>query len=112
MQKIWRYKMSNEYNKVIEACTSLATIASIQNKLNRIYISTEDNQLQSLLKPALVNLVTVQREAVSRKVSSHKSQCNLGNSPFKELAIYCKKTLASSKPQWQVLAERNGWVKK
>jgi hypothetical protein len=103
--------MANEYSKVIEACTSLATIASIQNKLNKIFISTDDSTLHSFQKPVLDNLVQAQRTAASRKISGQKVQCNLSQPPFKALADYCKVCVLSKKPQWQIIAEQHGWSK-
>ncbi len=34
------------------------------------------------------------------------------NSEITELVNYCKKFITQKKPEWQVLAERNGWIPK
>lgn len=100
---------AKEYQKVIEACTGLATVSSIQNKLNSIASSTEDAVLKRLLATAIGHLEQTYRAALSRKIHNQKSNASLQVSPFKELAAYCKDRISEKKPQWQVLAERHNW---
>ena len=101
-----------EYQQVIEACRALATVDAIQRKLTKVHSSTDDPKLRALLAPAIQNLETTYRAAVSRKIASQKVTVNLSVPPFKALADYCASCIASIKPQWQILAEQHGWAPK
>lgn len=98
-----------EYQAVVEACTNLATVASIQNKLNKIAIKTEDNQLKSLLAVAIAHLERAHLNA-TQKQRTQKTAFPRTKEPAKSLLIYCYSVIKSQEPQWQIIARKNGWV--
>ena len=94
--------MSNkEYTDIIEAMTALATPASTRNKLNKILVRTEDHILKNAIPP-VINLLDSSNVRI--KVTVRTTQ-----EPHAKLFKYCKSVIASKKPQWQILAEKNGW---
>jgi hypothetical protein len=99
-----------DYQQTLDAMRALATIDAIHRKLVKLSIATEDDQLKALLAPAIENLANTYRAAVSRKIAGQKVTTNEGMSPYRGLSIYCTDCLASTKPQWQILAERHGWA--
>jgi hypothetical protein len=64
-----------EYQQVIEACSSLATIDSMQRKLNKIHSTTEDSRLKALLGVAIAKLNAAYQAAVSQKSAGKIRNC-------------------------------------
>lgn len=91
-----------DYIDAVEALTSLATVTSIRNKLNKVRARTEDQKLVALLDTAIRILDAANvRSAIT---------LSLRKAEYGALHAYCKQVIDSIKPQWQILAERNGWV--
>lgn len=101
-----------DYQTAIEACTSLATISTIQNKLNKLMVTTEDSQLKSLLNAVVINLNLAHMAITANKKTSIKTKVMPQEEPYKSLLQYCEQALKSVKPQWQLIAEQNGWSPK
>ncbi|RJF96922.1 hypothetical protein D3870_21380 [Noviherbaspirillum cavernae] len=91
-----------DYVDTIEAITSLATVTSIRNKLSKVRARTEDQRLAGLLDTAIRLLDTSGVRATFT--------LNLTKPEYGKLHAYCKAVVDSIKPQWQIVAERNGWV--
>ncbi|RZI43713.1 hypothetical protein EGT07_08060 [Herbaspirillum sp. HC18] len=91
-----------DYIDTIEAITTCATAISIRNKLSKVRARTEDQRLADLLDTAIRRLDT----SSSRALDS----LNLSRQEYGKLHQYCKTTMDTMKPQWQILAERNGWI--
>ncbi|HEX2531522.1 MAG TPA: hypothetical protein VHK70_08640 [Burkholderiaceae bacterium] len=91
-----------DYVDTIEALTSLATITFIRNKLNKVRARTEDQKLIGLLDTAIRVLDAANvRSAVT---------LSLRKAEYGALHAYCRQVIDSIKPQWQILAECNGWA--
>ena len=101
-----------DYRTAIEACTSLATISTMQNKLNKLMVSTEDARLKSLLNTVIIYLNLAHMAATANKKTSIKTKVLPQEEPYKSLLQYCEQSLKSVKPQWQIIAEQNGWSSK
>jgi hypothetical protein len=91
-----------EYIDTIEAITASATVNSIRNKLNKVRARTEDQRLTALLSAAIDLL-----DSSSIRVAT---TLRLTKPEFGKLHAYCNSVIHSMKPQWQILAERSGWV--
>ena len=98
------------YQTVISALTEHAAITSISNKLKTVYSATEDDDLKHKLSPVIVTVNEIIKDAPP-KVRSLKGslQQQVRNEPYKSLVEYCQGCINSIKPQWQIIAERNGW---
>lgn len=98
------------YQETIDVLKSLETIATHIKKLGVILNKTEDSQLQTLIQ----NTVTLlQRSHANPRVKGKSTPGNLYNAqqaPIKALIQYCEQFIKKNKPEWQVLAERNGWT--
>lgn len=98
-----------DYQNAIAICRSLGTIPSLQNKLATLSAKTEDKKLAKLLEQGAALLITAHKVAVLNKVGSKPTNIDLKQSPFREIYAYCEAMIASEKPEWQILAEQNGW---
>lgn len=90
-----------EYQDVIEALSSVAKLQTTRNKLNRLRVKTEDDDLAHILQSLIRHYDSAPRNATA--------SADLRRSPFKEANRYCLRVINEAKPQWQILAERNGW---
>lgn len=97
-----------EYQSAIEACTSLATMSSIQNKLNKLAIKTEDARLKRLLGVTIRYLEQAHRNALPKQ-RSQKTAFPSGREPAKSLVAYCQAAINSQAPQWMIIARQHGW---
>ena len=96
--------MANEkkdYIDIIEAVTAIATVTSTRNKLNSVRARTEDQRLKNLLDSAI--------RLLDQSGTRASVSLNLRKQEYGNLHRYCDAVLVSFKPQWQILAEQNGW---
>ena len=92
------------------ALVDYGTLASIINKLNRVLIATEDTDLKTLIEPVVVRVDKVLRDLpISKKSVGASLRQQHKVEPFKSIVEYCQKCIGSTKPQWQLIAERHGW---
>jgi len=91
-----------DFIDTIEAITTCATVISIRNKLSKVRARTEDQWLGDLLDTAIRRLDT----SSSRALNS----LDLAKPEYGKFHQYCKTRMGSTEPQWQILAERNGWI--
>lgn len=84
------------------------TLASHITSLGKIKISTEDSNLKQSLDIVILELQRAHANSKSKStpVSIEKSQIP----EIKMLLNYCQKAVGSKKPEWQIMAERNGWI--
>lgn len=101
-----------EYQKVIEVCTTLSPWSTKQGKFTVLALATDDDVFRELLETAKNGAYKAHVGLASMKPPQHtgKAIAPPGKSVFANLIAYCEKQLASQKPQWQILAERLGWV--
>lgn len=100
------------YEETINALKEMKTISSHITSLGKIMNKTEDAQLEGLLVDA-INVLRAYH--ANPKVKGKSTPCNLYNGPNPKLANlikYCESIIPTKRPEWQVLAERNGWAKK
>ncbi|MCP1584394.1 hypothetical protein [Pseudoxanthomonas mexicana] len=98
-----------DYLAVIETVNGIRTAAQFHERLNKIAVSTEDEQLRRVLNPVMQALRNAHNQAMLSKVAGKKFALKFQVEPFAGLVKYCTQLLASQKPTWQILAERHGW---
>ena len=99
-----------DYRSVLGALVDHATLASIINKLNRVFIATEDTGLKKLIAPVVTRLEEALRELPYNKKSVRGSlRQQFKGEPYKSVVEYCQKCISATKPQWQIIAEHHGW---
>ena len=84
-----------EYRLAIEALRRPGSERTRINRLNRIASRTEDKKLEFLAAAAI--------EALARGYADVPERLD-------RIAKYCLGAIHATKPQWQILAEQNGWV--
>jgi len=95
-----------DYQAVLAALVSHATVASTINKITKVWVATEDAKL----KTALGSLIAHLKEAARNQSKPNAAvSLRLDVAPYKVIAEYCQKCIDSIKPQWQIIAEQHGW---
>lgn len=100
-----------EYRDIVVILLEQAKADSKHNKLLKIWLKTED----TVLKDLLGQVVTMYGKYIKPGVFRNGSPCNytawclMINPLKKNLKEYCEDILNTQKPQWQIIAERNGW---
>ena len=96
------------YEKTIKSMSEVKTMSSHLTSLGKIKIASEDGRLNS----AIENLIRELQYAHAN--SKHKSTpISLASGSSQEIQAiinYCKSAIGTKKPEWQILAERNGWT--
>lgn len=100
------------YEETIAVLKDLRTVASHITNLGKVMNKSEDQQLKTLLDKVITSL---QRAHASPNVKGKSTPGNLYNAAdlgIKNLINYCESAIGTKKPEWQILAERNGWAPK
>lgn len=100
------------YKETISSLKDLKTISSHIKNLGTIMNKSEDQELKKLLAALIMDLQKMHVRPNFRYKSTPLNLINGKNSEIEELVNYCKKFIIQQKPEWQVLAERNGWSPK
>ncbi|KQW49547.1 MULTISPECIES: hypothetical protein [unclassified Roseateles] len=99
-----------QYQDVLLAVKAIATIDATHKKLTKLEILTDDLKLKAMLKPCVVRHQRAFEVAQIRRLHGQKVQIDLNVSPYRELVAYCNACIASSTPQWQIIARQHGWT--
>lgn len=100
---------TTSYSKTIEAMMVTALPPARANKFIAIYTKTEDQELKVRLDAAIKLLRSSEyREGVAP--TSAGDRLDLEHPQWKPLRLFCEEAIASQKPEWQVIAERHGWL--
>ncbi|WP_025095567.1 hypothetical protein [Acinetobacter soli] len=100
------------YEETISSLKDLKTISSHIKNLGTIMNKSEDQELKKLLAALIMDLQKMHVRPDFRYKSTPLNLINGKNSEIEDLINYCKKFIIQQKPEWQVLAERNGWSPK
>lgn len=87
------------------------TIASHITALGKVRAKTEDQVLLGKIDAAIASLQNAHAKAKKGK-STPTCLDKATDSSVKALVEHCQKAVANKKPEWQVIAERNGWAPK
>lgn len=99
-----------DYEAVLGVLVEHGTLSSFINKLNKVSIATEDDELRKAITPVVWNLEKSLQSFPNNKKSAKLTLTPSSDlPPFKTLARYCLECIQSKKPQWQIIAERHGW---
>lgn len=98
-----------EYRAAIEVINGIHSPSQFHEKLNKLFVNTEDTQFRKLILPVLKAMKDAHSLLAAKKMSSQKTAINYRTEPYLGLVKYCQQQLAAEKPTWQILAERNGW---
>ena len=99
------------YKKVLESTKEAKTIATHITALGKIRAKTEDNILLGKIDKAIGSLQDAHAK-VKKGKSTPTCLDNATDQAVKNLIEHCKKAVSSDKPEWQVIAECNGWAPK
>jgi hypothetical protein len=94
-----------DYEDTIKAMIDHSTLTALINKLNKIFVGTEDAVLRNHLGPIIGNF----KQAALNQTKQTVQTLRLDDPRFQPVAAYCKKCIESTKPQWQIIAEKHGW---
>lgn len=97
----------NNYEKFLKAVSEVKTLSSHMTALGKIKSASEDEKFIAAIDAIIPHL---QRAHIAS--TSKSTPVALDNTSIQEinsLISACKKVVGSKKPEWQVLAERNGW---
>lgn len=100
---------ADEYRAVLEILKGRHDVSGFANKLAKIWAQTEDSELRVRVHEVCEHLKTAAL-SMPKKNQSLKSSLRITNPPYKALAEYCVACINLRRPQWQLLAERNGWT--
>lgn len=96
------------YDKTIRSLTEIKTISSHMVALGKIRAASEDDSLNFAID-ALVR--ELQYAHANSKIKSTPTSLASGTSQeVKAIIGYCKRAIGTRKPEWQIMAERNGWA--
>jgi hypothetical protein len=101
------------YEETIAALQSMRSIAAHLTALQKIRVKTEDTQLEKLLGNALTSLQNGYALAAAKKspgLTTPTALADGNDADVKAVIAYCQTHIGTSKPEWQVLAERHGWT--
>lgn len=97
------------YQKVLVELDKNSSIKAQYNNLVKILYSTEDRQLKFFINSWLNVLDNAEHYRV-RNLPNHVIGYLNENSHVKQNLIdYCNDIIRTSKPEWQILAEKHGW---
>lgn len=101
----------SSYRKVLESTKEAKTIASHITALGKIRAKTEDDVLLGKIDKAIRSLQGAHAKATKGK-STPTCLDKATDQAVKDLIEHCKRAVSSDKPEWQIIAERNGWAPK
>jgi hypothetical protein len=100
------------YEKTISTLRDMKTLALHIKSLGEIMNITEDPQLKHFLQNVIISIQKAHANPKIKNKSTPQSLIDIKDDTISSLVKYCTNFIGSKKPEWQVLAERNGWVPK
>ena len=98
----------NYYEKTLKALDDTKTIAAHMTSLGKIRTATEDEQLKYLIASLLAALQHPHLHRVPKPMPISLLSFDLPETH--RLFQYCNSFFIIRKPEWQVIAERKGWI--
>lgn len=96
------------YAKTLKSVREVKTISAHMVALGKIYASSEDEQLNQRIQALVTALEFPFNHGTGRSTPTSLTFRMLPATYW--LIEYCKFQRASKKPEWQILAEQNGWI--
>lgn len=101
--------MSN-CEKTLKALKEVRPISAHMTALGKIKISSEDATLNQMIDIVIQELQTAYANPKNKVKATPISLDKSTNHDFVRLTAYCQNMIGTQKPEWQILAERNGWT--
>lgn len=102
-----------DYKKAINTLSKIRSSSdfnkSNRNKLIDMQLSTEDEWIIQRINRLLSIFEEADRLKIKRLPLAYSQNMERGIKIVEELIVYCNNIVKSDKPEWMVLAERNGW---
>ena len=99
--------MANVHKETLTSVSEFKTFAAHITALGKLRLKTEDTTLSKHIEAVIAELQTVHIRSSSK--STPVSVANAKSQSVKALVAYCKQIIGTQKPEWQILAEKNGW---
>ncbi len=96
------------YKDVLTSIQETKTLASHITYLGKVRVKTEDTKLIQAIDPVIAELQSVHARMKVKSTPLRVSGPGASNA-VKVLHAYCQQASGSNKPEWQILALRNGW---
>lgn len=97
------------YKKVLVEISKINSLTAEHNSLKKCYHDTEDEILKGYLREYCKNLVSAENYRRNKMISHANNVLDTNSSIKITIMNYCNQIISQGKPEWQVLAERNGW---
>ena len=98
------------YSKVLIEVNKIGSLTTQHNNLMKLYYQTEDTLLKERLRSYCKEITKADR---CNKDKMHLAAKNIiSNNIHNKISLinYCEQMVMSEKPEWQIMAERNGWT--
>lgn len=97
------------YKRVLELIAVHSTLKAYHNGLAKAKISTEDEWLQDLIGCLNRMVGKYLNNRMGFREPWETNYKNAYRESTQSLKLYCEQTIKSATPEWQKIAERNGW---
>ena len=98
----------NIYERTDRTVNEVKTLKSHMESLGKILATSEDDQLRALISQVVWALQHQLQHSTSKSIPTSLMFYPVPQTI--QLLEYCKSQTRHKKPEWQVLAERNGWA--
>lgn len=98
------------FKETIASLKNIVTISTHIKNLGKILNKTEDPKLHQLIGDTIMML---QQAHSNKRIGGKSTPGSLYTTEKTQIILlknYCETFVATKKPEWQVLAERNGWT--
>lgn len=100
------------YQETLDEIHEIKTIASHITGFGKILNTTEDPTLQQLIDRVIKILQKIHADPTVKEKSNPQSLQAVRSTSLRALMEYCSNHTKAKKPEWQVLAKKNGWAPK
>ncbi len=95
------------YEDVVKISKEFKTLSALITALGKVKAKTEDAALIQGLDMLILRMQNTLINSKDKSIPVSLEHSSLRG--VKSLLAYCQKAIGTKKPEWQILAERNGW---
>lgn len=100
----------NIYKKLVDTLIETKTLTKHVKDLETIKVESVDDNLIIGIKNAIQEVAKIHSRSKLKSGLVSFDNINLSSqSEILKLLNFCKQQISVSKPEWQIVAERNGW---
>jgi len=100
----------SSYEKVLKSVKEYKTLSAHITALGKIRAATEDENLKKAIEAVVGRLQGEHSRSKSKSTPLALDKTKVAE--INSLIKGCAKVVGTKKPEWQVLAEKNGWAPK